>query len=122
MNQGRTVAAGLPDGFDGYRRDADENVPHSNEELCLVNLELAGETKSFDVRKPLPAAVARWMRGIAKKIMSAADKVEAIPAPRPRHLIRRFAAGDPNVKYCERLGLVDTTKPIPEKPWWERQQ
>lgn len=118
---GETVAASLADGFDGYRRDGRKNVPLSNEELCLVKLELAGNTKEFDVRKPLPAAVARWMRGIAEKIMSAADRVEAIPDPRPRQLIRRFAAGDPTVKYCERLGLVDTTKPIPEKPWWELQ-
>jgi len=113
------VESGILDGFDGCTKDGDGRRPLTNEELCFIALRIGDDQKSFDVRKPLPRAVGQWMREVAAKILTAAERVESLLDPRPRKLIRRFAAGDPSVKYSERLGLVDTAKPLPNQPWWE---
>lgn len=92
------------------------------DECAFITVSIAGfAEKSFDIRKRLPKPIAEWLRQQAKalhdQLNQAADEIEAIPDDRNLQLVKRFLAEDPAVKFSDRHGLVDSTKPLPEPRW-----
>lgn len=86
------------DGIKGWRDYPERTRAATNDECCEFEMEIRVE-RTFDIRKPLPSAIARWMRSVAKQLAEAADRVAEVSDGRDRKLLQRYVAGDGSVKF-----------------------